>query len=77
MNVTFGLADGTRAGIVPSRDLRELAAKRYGVKWGAPDADVRVVFHVRSQAALDRVLARFGAVPLAGTRRGVGMRSTC
>ena len=62
MNVTFRLADGTRAGIVPSRDLRELTRRRLGVEWTAPGGKIPVVFHVRDQQALDRVIARFGAV---------------
>ncbi|HET8761370.1 MAG TPA: hypothetical protein VFN94_09885 [Nitrospiria bacterium] len=61
MNMTFRMADGTRAGIVPSRELREPAAKQLGVEWTRPDRTVPVVFHVRNQEALDRVLTRFGA----------------
>jgi hypothetical protein len=57
MKVTFKLADGTRAGIVPTRDLRELAEQELGVEWTTPAA---VVFWVRNQQALDRVLDRFG-----------------
>jgi hypothetical protein len=62
MNVTFKLTDGTRAGIVPTRELRELALKQFGVEWAAPDRKLPVVFHVRNQEALDRVLSRFGAI---------------
>jgi hypothetical protein len=65
MNVTFRLADGTRAGIVPTRELRELAKQRLGVEWTAPSRKPPVVFHVRDQQALDRVITRFGAVPRA------------
>jgi hypothetical protein len=70
MTMTFTLADGTRAGIVPTRDLRELAEQRLGVEWTAPAAKVPVLFYVRNQQALDRVLDRFGAINRAGTRRG-------
>jgi hypothetical protein len=77
MNVTFRLADGTRVGIVPTRELRALAAKELGVQWGAPAADVPVVFHVRNQEALDRVLARFGARSRAGNGYDVAERSAC
>jgi hypothetical protein len=69
MKVTFRLADGTRAGIVPTRDLRELAEQELGVEWTAPSAKVPVVFWVRNQQALDRVLDRFGAIDRAGSRR--------
>lgn len=62
MNVTFRLADGTRAGIVPAKDLRELTKQRLGVEWTAPDRKVPVLFHVSNQQTLDRVLTRFGAV---------------
>lgn len=60
MNVTFRLADGTPAGIVPTRELRELARQQFGVEWTA-GRKLPVVFHVRDQQALDRVIARFGA----------------
>ena len=70
MTMTFTLADGTRAGIVPTRDLRALAEQRLGVEWTAPAAKVPVLFYVRNQQALDRVLDRFGAINRAGTRRG-------
>ena len=66
MSVTFRLADGTRAGIVPTRDLRARAVKQHGLEWVGPGADVPVVFYVRNQAALDRVFARFGAPNHAG-----------
>jgi hypothetical protein len=69
MKVTFRLADGTRAGIVPTRDLRELAEQELGVEWTAPAANVPLVFWVRNQQALDRVLDRFGAIDRAGARR--------
>lgn len=61
MKLAFTLTDGTRAGIVPTRGLRALTVQQAGVQWVAPDADVPVVFHVKNQAALDRVLTRFGA----------------
>ncbi|MFZ5876060.1 MAG: hypothetical protein ACOYXU_06575 [Nitrospirota bacterium] len=60
MNVTFRLADGTQAGIVPTRELRELAKQRLGVEWTAPGRKLPVVFHVRDRQALDRVITRFG-----------------
>ena len=77
MTMTFTLADGTRAGIVPTRDLRVLTAKELGVECAAPAMKVPVLFYVPNQQALDRVLARFGALNGAGMRHGVGESSTC
>ncbi len=77
MNVTFRLGDGTRAGIVPTRGLRDLTVKQQGLEWVAPASDVPVVFYVRNQEALDRVLARFGSRNGAGIRRDVDKSSTC
>jgi hypothetical protein len=75
--MTFTLADGTRAGIVPTRDLRAVAVKQLGVEWMAPATEVPVVFYVPNQQALHRVLARFGALNGAGMRHGIGESSTC
>ncbi len=69
MKVTFKMTDGTRAGIVPSRDWRERAELEVGVEWTAPAAKAPVVFWVRNQEALDRVLDRFGSINRAGVRR--------
>lgn len=72
MTMTFRLADGTRAGIVPTRDLRALTVKQHGVEWAAPATKVPVLFYVSNQQALDRVLARFGALSNPGDGHGVG-----
>ena len=69
MKVTFKLPDGTPAGIVPTRELRLQAEQEWGVDWTSPAAKVPVVFWVRNQQALDRVLDRFGAIDRARARR--------
>ncbi len=61
MKLAFTLPDGTRAGIVPIRDLRGLTAKQLGVECLTPAKDVSVVFYVPNRQALGRVMARFGA----------------
>jgi len=60
MELTFTLANGTRAGIRPTQDLGDLTVKQLGLECLALAKDVSVVFHVTSQRALDRVKARFG-----------------
>jgi hypothetical protein len=77
MKVTFKMTDGTRAGIVPSRTLRERAEHELGVEWTTPSAKVPVVFWVRNQQALDRVLDRFGAIDRAGARRRAFRAISC
>ncbi len=77
MRMTFTLADGTRAGIVPTRDLRALTVKQLGDECVAPDKKVPVLFYVPNQQSLDRVLARFGALRNAVPRPGVEELSTC
>lgn len=59
MELTFALADGTRAGIMPTQELRDLTVEQLGLECLAPSKDVSVVFHVPNQQALDRVKARF------------------
>ena len=58
--LTFTLPDGTRAGIVPTRDLQDLTVKQLGMECLAPAQDVSVVFYVPNKQALDRIMARFG-----------------
>ena len=60
MELTFTLPDGTRAGIVPTSDLRALTVKQLGMECLAPAKDVSVVFYVPNKQALDRVRTRFG-----------------
>jgi hypothetical protein len=60
MELTFTLPDGTRAGIVPTSDLRELTVKELGVECLTPANDVSVVFYVSNRQALDRIRTRFG-----------------
>ena len=60
MELTFTLPDGTRAGIRPTQELRDLTIEQLGLECLAPAKDVSVVFHVPNQQALDRVRARFG-----------------
>jgi len=60
MQLTFTLQDGTRAGIRPTQELRDLTVAQLGLGCLAPAKDVSVVFHVPNQQALDRVRARFG-----------------
>jgi len=60
MELTFTLQNGTRAGIVPTRELRDLSVEQLGLECLAPAKDVAVVFYVPNQQALDRVRARFG-----------------
>ena len=60
MELTFTLSDGTRAGIVPMRDLRGLTIEQLGMKCLTPGKDVSLVFYVPNKQALDRVMARFG-----------------
>ena len=60
MELTFTLPNGTRAGIRPTQELRDLTVEQLGLECLAPAKDVSVVFHVPNQQALDRVKARFG-----------------
>ena len=60
MELTFALPDGTRAGIVPTQDLRDHTVEQLGMECLAPAKDVAVVFYVPNKRALDRVRARFG-----------------
>ena len=60
MELTFTLQDGTRAGIVPTQELRDLTVKQLELECLAPAKDVSVVFYVPNQQALDRVRTRFG-----------------
>ena len=60
MELSFTLPNGTRAGIRPTQELRDLTIEQLGLECLAPAKDVSVVFHVPNQQALDRVRARFG-----------------
>ena len=60
MELTFALPDGTRAGIVPTRNLTDLTVKQLEMECLAPAKDVSVVFYVPNKQVLDRVRARFG-----------------
>ena len=60
MELTFTLPNGTRAGIRPTQELRDLTIEQLGLECLAPAKDVSVVFHVPNQQALDRVRTRFG-----------------
>jgi hypothetical protein len=60
MELTFSLANGTRAGIVPTHSLRDLTVEQLGLECLAPAKDFAVVFYVPDRQALDRVRARFG-----------------
>jgi hypothetical protein len=60
MELTFTLPDGTRAGLLPTRDLRSLTTEELGVECLAPAEKVSVVFHVATKQALNRVRERFG-----------------
>jgi len=62
MELTFELADGTRAGIMPTRGLGDLTAEQLGLECLAPAKDVALVFYVPDKSALDRVRTRFGLV---------------
>lgn len=59
MLLTFDLPDGTRAGIRPTHDLKDLTIAQLGLDCLAPAGDASVVFHVSTQQALDRVRERF------------------
>jgi len=60
MEMTFNLPDGTRAGILPTRHLRNLTIRELGAECFVPAEKVSVVFHVANRQALDRVRERFG-----------------
>lgn len=60
MELTFTLQDGTRAGIMPTQELRNLTVGQLGLECLSPAKDVSVVFHVPNRQALDRVRTRFG-----------------
>ncbi len=60
MELTFTLPGGTRAGIVPTQELRGLTVEQLGLECLAPAKDVAVVFYVPNKQALDRVRTRFG-----------------
>jgi hypothetical protein len=62
MELTFALPDGTRAGIVPTRDLRDFTVKLLGMECLTPGKEVSVVFYVSNKKTLDRILERFGSV---------------
>lgn len=62
MKLTFALPDGMRAGIVPTHGLGDLPVERLGIQRLTPAKDVPVVIYVPNTQALNRVLARFGAV---------------
>ncbi len=62
MELTFTLPDGTRAGIVPTRDLQDLTVKQLGMECLTPGKEVSVVFYVSSRKSLGRILERFGSV---------------
>ena len=59
-HLTFTLPDGTRAGIVPTQDLRGFTVEQLRLGCLAPAKDVSVVFYVPNKQALDRVMTRFG-----------------
>src|SRR2546430_6483301 len=46
MELTFTLPNGTRAGIRPTQELRDLTIEQLGLECLAPAKDVSVVFHV-------------------------------
>jgi len=60
MELAFTLANGTRAGLVPTQELRDLTVEQLGLECLAPAKDVSVVFYVPDKQGLDRVRARFG-----------------
>jgi hypothetical protein len=60
MELTFALRNGTRAGVMPRQDARDVVVERRCVERSAAAEDVAVVFHVSNKAALDRILERFG-----------------
>ena len=60
MELTFALANGTHAGIVPIHELRDLTVEQLGLECLAPAEDVSVLFYVSNKQTLDRVRARFG-----------------
>jgi len=62
MELTFALPDGMRAGIVPTHGLGDLPVERLGIQRLTLAKDVPVVFYVPNTQALDRVMARFGAL---------------
>lgn len=60
MELTFALPNGTRAGVKPSRDARDLAVEKRCIEQSAATKDVAVIFHVPTTQALDRVMERYG-----------------
>jgi len=60
MELTFTLPDGTRAGLLPAGELKDLTLDQLGMRCLTPARRASVVFHVADRAALERVRARFG-----------------
>jgi hypothetical protein len=64
MELTFTLPDGTRAGLQPTGELKDLTLEQLGDQLGikclTPARHASVVFHVVDRAALERVRTRFG-----------------
>jgi hypothetical protein len=60
MVLTFTLPDGTRAGIRPTHELGGLTIEDLRLQCLPPANEAPVVFHVSDQAALTRVIERFG-----------------
>lgn len=60
MELTFTLQNGTRAGVMPIRELKDLTVEQLGMKCLTPAPHVSVVFYVPDRAALERVRTRFG-----------------
>lgn len=62
MELTFALSNGTCAGLVMPQALSEHPAGQAITPCSGPDKDLPVVFYVSNKLALDRVMARFGAL---------------
>jgi len=60
MVLSFTLPDGTRAGIRPTRELGDLTVEALRLQCLPPANEAPVVFFVSDQAALTRVIERFG-----------------
>ena len=61
MELTFSLRNGTRAGVMPGSEVRDLAVQRPCIERSASGQDIAIIFYVPNEQALDRMMDRFGA----------------
>jgi hypothetical protein len=62
MELTFALTNGTCAGVTLPAGTSDPGRVTVGRPCATSDKDVPVIFHVQNREALERVVARFGAV---------------